>query len=235
MNTVRSPQPLSTARFPGRPGVRGGLCDPAGIYAITHRATGRKYVGKSLYLNNRMSTHRGGARRGKSDSPILRALIEYGVEAFDVEVLEECDCRLLDEREKFWIAALDTIATGFNATQGGAGAKHSAATIAKTLATKRARQPARVCRYLWAREATGRQVVLSPAEMVAAFPGLTQSSLSLVARGRQGHHKGWTVLSPVWGVPPPPPIAGDVRAFLAGEVRSYALGREQAGRPPRCP
>ena len=49
---------------------------------------------------------------------------KYGIEHFNISLIEECDSFILDEREKYWIAYYDTYfnkEAGYNATIGGEG------------------------------------------------------------------------------------------------------------------
>lgn len=57
------------------------------IYRLTHRGSGKVYVGMTtMPLSLRMSAHRSAARKGRPQ-PISRAIAKYGFDAFDVEVL----------------------------------------------------------------------------------------------------------------------------------------------------
>lgn len=88
-----------------------------GIYLITHLASGRGYVGQSRDIDRRWKEH--GATR-KPRSHLEKALRRYGRDAFRFEVLEVCPPELLDERERYHIARLGTLAPlGFNREPGG--------------------------------------------------------------------------------------------------------------------
>jgi group I intron endonuclease len=88
-----------------------------GIYLLTHIATGRKYVGQSINIQNRLKAH----KNGRSCSRWLaRAITLYGWDEFKFDLLEQCDRSELNERECAWIALHDCIAPkGFNLTSGG--------------------------------------------------------------------------------------------------------------------
>lgn len=45
--------------------------------------------------------------------------LKYGVDKFDIELVEECDDALLDEREIYWISYYDSYKTGYNENIGG--------------------------------------------------------------------------------------------------------------------
>lgn len=53
---------------------------------------------------------------------ILKQAIEkYGKENFKKEIIEHCEFNILDEREIYWIRELNSIAEGYNITEGGTG------------------------------------------------------------------------------------------------------------------
>ena len=89
------------------------------IYKITNQINGKSYVGQTTTsLSQRMASHR------RANSVIGKAIRKYGWENFSVEVLEECDTKeQLNEREIFWIAALNCkTPNGYNRSDGGEGA-----------------------------------------------------------------------------------------------------------------
>jgi group I intron endonuclease len=87
-----------------------------GIYLLTHSASGRKYVGQSVNIKNRISAHSRDVRQTR----ISAAIHKYGWPAFTAEILELCDPAQLNELEAKWIAHHDCISPkGFNMTAGG--------------------------------------------------------------------------------------------------------------------
>ena len=89
-----------------------------GIYKITHRESGKAYVGLSINVCARWRQHKSFAKYG-GKSAIHSAMLKYGPDAFSFEVLEECDKSLLEDRERHWIAELKTAVSGYNLTLGG--------------------------------------------------------------------------------------------------------------------
>ena len=78
----------------------------AGIYAITHVATGRRYIGSARRILYRCGKHRSQLRHNSHFSHHLQnAWNKYGEEAFTFEVLETClDSHvILLAREQHWI------------------------------------------------------------------------------------------------------------------------------------
>lgn len=87
----------------------------SGIYAFIHRRSGMCYVGSSSNIGARINQHFAETRRNRSTSLIHKALNEFGIEAFDIELLEECSPSDLKQRERFYIALLGAATIdGFN-------------------------------------------------------------------------------------------------------------------------
>ena len=91
------------------------------IYLRTNKVNGKKYVGQVI-------TRRFKARQNKWKNPkyhyagkaINAARAKYGIEAFDFEILKECDDKELDFWEKYYIKELNTkVPYGYNMTDGG--------------------------------------------------------------------------------------------------------------------
>ena len=62
----------------------------SGVYRITHRGSGRIYIGSSTDIRNRVLKHLRCASGGRQ-SHLRAALLKYGRDAFDLEVLEAID------------------------------------------------------------------------------------------------------------------------------------------------
>jgi len=80
----------------------------SGIYQITNKLDGRRYVGSACDIDGRWRSHRSHLTRGIHHSRFLqRAWIKHGAESFRFEVLESVPRReLLVEREQYWINSL---------------------------------------------------------------------------------------------------------------------------------
>lgn len=91
------------------------------IYCITNQINGKQYIGKTISpIEKRFQEHKN-ERFRSPDRPLYRAMNKYGVENFTIETLEECDYKMLSERETYWISQKDTYYNGYNATFGGDG------------------------------------------------------------------------------------------------------------------
>lgn len=63
-----------------------------GIYLITHKVTGDRYVGMSRTIEQRWKAHLKRLEQGKHHSKAMQALAnEYGLDSFTFEILEECE------------------------------------------------------------------------------------------------------------------------------------------------
>jgi hypothetical protein len=62
---------------------------PMGVYCIRNTVNGKLLVGKSIDLPSILNRQRGQLRSGSHPNPTLQKdLVEYGAEAFEVEVLD---------------------------------------------------------------------------------------------------------------------------------------------------
>ena len=93
------------------------------IYKITNLVNGKMYVGQTKgTLAHRWGQHRaeGNSQRDHHQYQTLyRAMRKYGVENFEIELLQECTEEELNALEIYWIGRLDTYRNGYNMTIGG--------------------------------------------------------------------------------------------------------------------
>lgn len=69
------------------------------IYKWTNLVTGKVYIGQTQNFYNRMVQY-----RIKGATPRLQNSIKkYGIDSFDIEVVELCDIEHLNEREQYWM------------------------------------------------------------------------------------------------------------------------------------
>jgi group I intron endonuclease len=109
-----------------------------GIYLITHYETGKKYVGQSINIKNRLSIH----ARGYSKTILGRTILKYNWSSFNTEILQICERALLNDAEKQWIVFYDCVSPkGFNLTSGGNQAEFSIETIQKLRKAQQNRSP----------------------------------------------------------------------------------------------
>jgi group I intron endonuclease len=88
------------------------------VYTITHKSTGRRYVGITQRPAVRFKEHLAAAKRG-SNTRFARTLRKYGYDLFVFEILGWCEnvsvARLVE------IALIKHLAAAFNETRGGEG------------------------------------------------------------------------------------------------------------------
>lgn len=90
-----------------------------GIYSITNKINGKRYIGLSVNIRNRWTQHRSDLRYESHANPHLQsAWNKYGEDNFEFEVLESCDENRLEERELFWIDRFDSCNVGYNILYG---------------------------------------------------------------------------------------------------------------------
>jgi group I intron endonuclease len=100
----------------------------SGIYCWKHIKSGKRYIGQSLDVLRRMSSHRTRLRGGYHDNNHLqRAWVKYGENGFEFSVIEYCPEELLAWREEEWIEKYQATdqKCGYNLTTGGEKPKHS--------------------------------------------------------------------------------------------------------------
>ena len=98
----------------------------ADIYCIENKINHKKYVGETIYsFRERWKGHLStlkSPRERDLQRPLYKALEKYGIENFDIYLLEHCPDEQRFEREMYWIKTLDTVCwhnKGYNASLGG--------------------------------------------------------------------------------------------------------------------
>ena len=91
-----------------------------GIYKITNKLNNHSYIGLSTHIEDRWDYHRNPYNwKRENHKTLYKAIIKYGIENFDFEILEECQPEDLGNKEKFYIDKYDTYYNGYNMTAGG--------------------------------------------------------------------------------------------------------------------
>lgn len=92
------------------------------IYKVTNLINGKVYIGQTIQtVQNRWYRHCGksGISQAELNTHFKRAILKYGKENFKIEIIEDCDSSLLNEREKYYISYFDSYNNGYNSTLGG--------------------------------------------------------------------------------------------------------------------
>ena len=94
---------------PQMPNIRkyGIAFKTCGVYMLTNKVNGKKYIGSSACIGSRLSQHYGSGMREPKGKPLYLEMNEYGREAFEHLVLEECDRLVLVDREQYWVEKLN--------------------------------------------------------------------------------------------------------------------------------
>lgn len=92
------------------------------IYKIKNLSNKKEYIGCTIHtLKKRLKEHFFRCLSTDLNSKFCNSIRKYGVENFNIELIEECDVSIIYEREKFHINKLDTYNNGLNSTYGGEG------------------------------------------------------------------------------------------------------------------
>jgi group I intron endonuclease len=88
------------------------------IYAIRNKINSRVYIGQTIRpISKRFEEHIANTRG--EHLKLYRAIKKYGSDNFYIELIEECDSKLLNEREIYWISYFNSYKNGYNSTPGG--------------------------------------------------------------------------------------------------------------------
>jgi group I intron endonuclease len=89
-----------------------------GIYCITNKINGKKYIGQSINIKERWHSEK--QNRG-NNKHLTRAMEKYGRENFDFSIIEECPKELLDTKEEEYIKKFNSnnVEFGYNIAPGG--------------------------------------------------------------------------------------------------------------------
>ena len=93
------------------------------IYKITNKTNAKSYIGQTKRdYNVRIHEHFRDAYRPKSltyNTLFHRAIRKYGINNFDITILEQCENNQLDAREQYWIEFYSSFPDGYNMNAGG--------------------------------------------------------------------------------------------------------------------
>lgn len=90
----------------------------SGIYALVNKRNGKKYIGRSVNLHKRKTTHLWLLENNKHFNIHLQRAWNKG-DRFDFKIIEECPVDQLNQREIYWISKYKTMDDGYNLCEGG--------------------------------------------------------------------------------------------------------------------
>lgn len=76
----------------------------SGVYQILNLVTGKRYIGSSKNIVKRFNAHKNSSEiRKHSNTHLMNSFRKYGLENFQLSVIEECGVDILFEREQYWV------------------------------------------------------------------------------------------------------------------------------------
>lgn len=92
------------------------------IYKIKNLINEKEYIGCTINpINKRFEEHVYRCLKTDSNTKFCNSIRKYGVENFNIELIEECNVLNIYEKEKFYITEFKTYEYGLNSTVGGEG------------------------------------------------------------------------------------------------------------------
>lgn len=79
--------------------------------------SGKSYIGQTINFKRRIARHKN--PKVKDCPKLNNAIKKYGFQNFQIEIIEHCLPRLLNDRERYWISYYNSLIFGYNSTSGG--------------------------------------------------------------------------------------------------------------------
>lgn len=91
-----------------------------GIYKITNKINNLSYIGQSTQIEQRFREHKKSYNwYREKNKKLYKDILEYGINNFSFEILEECSIEELNDREQYYIKYYNTYPDQYNMTPGG--------------------------------------------------------------------------------------------------------------------
>lgn len=99
------------------------LPEASGIYMIQNMINGHAYIGQSVNIKDRIKHHHLhdylNENNTQYNTKFYQALRKYGIDNFEIIILELCNKEELDKKEIYYIGKFNTFHNGYNSTEGG--------------------------------------------------------------------------------------------------------------------
>lgn len=90
------------------------------IYEFVNKINGKIYIGQTKDFKSRVRCHRHNSKSYKKTNPFYNAIRKYGWDNFIINIVEECDTKMLNEKEEYWISEKKCLyPNGYNLMKGG--------------------------------------------------------------------------------------------------------------------
>ena len=91
-----------------------------GIYKITNKINNLSYIGQSTQIEQRFREHKKSYNwYREKNKKLYKDILEYGINNFSFEILEECSIEELNNKEQYYIKYYNTYPDQYNMTPGG--------------------------------------------------------------------------------------------------------------------
>ena len=92
----------------------------SGIFSITNKLTGKKYIGQSINVYARWKQIL--TEANTKENELYSDIRKYGIDNFEFKVIEKCPIYSLNNKQKNYIALYNTMQpNGYNKNKGGSG------------------------------------------------------------------------------------------------------------------
>ena len=91
-----------------------------GIYKITNKINNLSYIGQSTQIEQRFREHKKSYNwYREKNKKLYKDILEYGIDNFSFEILEECSIEELNDKEQYYIKYYNTYPDQYNMAPGG--------------------------------------------------------------------------------------------------------------------